>query len=1460
MGICSAFKLEDADDFADTGFYSLTDNQKNVWLTEKLFPDTSMNVIAATFRIKGNVDYHLLERALNLFIEKNESVRIRIQEENGEPLQYVTPYKYHHFEFFDFQNNLNKLYAWDEMETRKPLPLIDTDLFTFTLIKINDVDGGFFLKFHHLISDAWTMALLVNQVNEYYCSLKRGYPVSHELNPSYLDYLKAVDEYKASNRFLKDQEYWNQKFEGWQEATVLKSRTGMESTFRARRKTLLIPQKLTLKLHEYCQQKNVSEYSLFLAAVAMYINRVAGNEDLVLGTTLLNRTNIIEKETTGMFANIAVPLRFSISDDMDFDSFVEKVSKEILNALRHQKYPYDLILKHVRETRKSAHSLFDIVVTYQNSKLMKKQEYEDYSTRWHFSGTQIESLIINLNDRESDGRLIIDYDYLTDLFCATEIEFIHQHIINLLWHALDNPHKIISRLEMLSEKEKQKILRRFNDTAADFPQNKTIPLIFGEQVARTPDRVAVSFKDTSLTYRELDERTSQLAAMLNSKGVGPGNIVGILLERSLEMVVGILGILKAGGAYLPIDPEYPANRINYMLQDCGARILLTDRQLSDAAIGDVFVVDLKNIRAYETDARSPQPVLSPSDPAYVIYTSGSTGNPKGVMIEHRSLVNRISWMQKRYPLDEDSVILQKTPFTFDVSVWELVWWFFAGASVHMLEPGSEKDPAAVIAAISMQRVTTMHFVPSMLNAFLQFLEGSKNLAGNLQSLSSLKHVFASGEALGLQQAEAFNRLLNRTVGAQLHNLYGPTEAAIDVSYFDCSPQVTLKSVPIGKPIDNISLYILDKNLNLLPIGIPGELYIGGVGLARGYVNKQDLTDEKFIPNPFSPGERMYKTGDLARWYAEGDIEYLGRLDFQVKIRGYRIELGEIESKLLAYPGITDAVVTGIDVNGKKSLCAYLVGSKRIAVRELRRFLAESLPEYMIPSYFLRLDALPVSPNGKTDRKALPLPKAGDNRVRYAPPRNDVEKELVRVFQEVLEVRDIGIDDSLFDLGGDSLSVVQIYSMIYDNGWGLTSADFYLYRTIRELAGRIEGISRQEQEEQERGFATIEPKGVSADIGEEYRLRRVFLTGATGFLGAHLLDNLLRFTDNTVYCLVRGANDTAAAERLHEKLDFYFSGQYDGMLGSRIIVLRGDLAEAKFGLDAETYNLLGNNVNTIIHAAAIVKYYGDYETVEKVNVGGTKEAIDLALRYNLKLIHISTDAVTGNYLVDNPVHGQFTENDFYIGQNFRGSIYVRSKFEAENSVLMAIRQGLKATICRMGNLTGRYTDGHFQANMGENAFYSAIRSVIRLGAVSEELLGQEIELSPVELAADAIIRIARTRGSDNRVFHVYNHNTIVMKSLVEILISMGVRLQTLTREKMDRFVNEEVDEETRREVLPGLLIYLNKTGEIAYSGKVTINSDISVDYLEKLGFVWPAADREYLGKLVGYMRQANYLKG
>src|SRR5882762_8544576 len=520
-------------------------------------------------------------------------------------------------------------------------------------------------------------------------------------------------------------------------------------------------------------------------------------------------------------------------------------------------------------------------------------------------------------------------------------------------------------------------IAQFNRTETTFPDNVTLQELFEAQIAKHSFGTAMLYEHDrvvglpSLTYAQLNDKVNQLAHRLRAEGVRPGHVVALMVERSFAMIIGILGIVKSGGAYLPVSPDNPPDRIDYMLKDGGVKVLLVQNKTASRIVWGGLIINLDDLDIYRGATSNPAVLNRPQDLAYVIYTSGSTGKPKGVMIEHRSLVNRLHWMQQAYPIDESDVVLQKTPYYFDVSVWELFWWALQGARLCFLMPGGERNPLAIVETIRKHHISVMHFVPSMLNVFLEYLGGKDS--GVLRSLASVRRVFASGEALASSHVRKFNDIWCSKTGARLINLYGPTEATVDVSYFDCPAHNDFENIPIGRPIHNTKFYVI-RDGQPVAIGEAGELCIAGVGLARGYLNNPALTDEKFTDNPVNPGERIYRTGDVARWLPDGNIEYLGREDHQVKIRGLRIELGEIENTVREYPGITDCVAVAKKYSENVILIiAYVVCKSDFKVDGLKHHLKKYLPDYMIPNHFEKIDAMPLTPSGKADRKALPEP-------------------------------------------------------------------------------------------------------------------------------------------------------------------------------------------------------------------------------------------------------------------------------------------------------------------------------------------------------------------------------------------------------------------------------------------------------------------------------------------------------
>lgn len=688
------------------------------------------------------------------------------------------------------------------------------------------------------------------------------------------------------------------------------------------------------------------------------------------------------------------------------------------------------------------------VFSYKNytSSEVNLDSFSNFSIQF---GHKIDSLIddISLLYKEVEDHIVFTVFY-NENYPDYVIENLLKNVINILSNYEDLLNKNIKDYSFVQKEELHKLLVEFNDTKVDYPSDKTIVQLFEEQVKKTAENLAIVFEGTELTYWELNEYANQLGAYLRQNyHIQSDDLVAIKLERSEKMIIAILGILKSGAAYVPIDPEYPQDRIEYIEQDANAKVTINEAFLESFQ---------KAIHETQRYSKENLPIISkPESLIYVIYTSGTTGQPKGVMIENHSLINRLVWMQKAYSLSTEDTILQKTTYSFDVSVWELLWWSMYGAKLSILAPKQEKNPLDIIENINKNEVTVIHFVPSMLMVFLNYLNSNKEL---IKKIKSLRQVFVSGEALTIPQRDLFYKLLPEI---SLMNLYGPTEASIDVTYFDCSDECFVQSVPIGKPIDNTRMYILDESMKINPVGVAGKLYIAGVGLSRGYLNKPGLTAEKFIENPLHPGTRMYDTGDLARWLPDGNIEFLGRKDFQVKIRGYRIELGEIDNNISRFSEAINQVVTDArGVNGEKVLVSYYIqnSSTPIDKTALREYLQSKLPEYMVPGFFVELDVIPLTPNGKADRSALPDVTGGDLiRHEYTAPRNDTEEKLAEIWQEVLGIDKVGITDSFFELGGHSLMAAQVLNRIHQSlSMQLNFRDFFASPTIEGITKSLKG--------------------------------------------------------------------------------------------------------------------------------------------------------------------------------------------------------------------------------------------------------------------------------------------------------------------------------------------------------------------------------------------------------------------
>ncbi len=1040
---------------------SLSFSQEGLWFLQQLDPENNAYNLNYLVNLSGGIDRSTLERVLNELIRRHEPLRTIYPSQGGKPVQVIQPFEQFSLPFVDYsglpEDELQQaIHNYVSEHGDQPFNLQEGPLVRFALLHTAREQNYLFFSTHHIGFDAWSEQVFFNEIMQFYNAFRSGKePVLSELPIQYADYALWEREWLSGETLEAYIEHWKNIFSG--ELPILELPTDRPrpvlQSYRGARYHFQLPPGISSRMKEFCQTEHMTPFQLLLAAYALLLMRHTGQEDIIIGCPFANRFRPELDGLVGMFVN-TLPIRVNLQGNPSVREFLDQVRVLMQDAFIWQAAPFGVLVSEISPQRDlSRMPVFQVVINLRN---VPKRHTS-------VNGLKMES--IYRDDAPSKFDLDLDFGvnengdldaslkYNVDLYDENTIIHMVAHYQNLLGQLLKKTDSSIADLEMLTPSEWQQIVIEWNDTGTDYPREKCIHQLFEEQVEHTPEAIAVVFEDQQLTYQELNTRANQLAHYLHSFGVGPDVLVGICMERSLEMVISLLGILKAGGAYVPLDPSYPSERLNFMVDEIRAPVIITRRSFaSRLPVSSTRLVNLDDEWSLieKQEDRPLQTVVSPDHLAYVIYTSGTTGKPKGVMNTHRGIVNQLVWTQVEYGLTAADTVLQKTPFSFDVSVWEFFWPLLFGARLVLARPGGHKDNDYLVKIIGTQHVTIIHFVPAMLQIFLDNLPSG---AG-----TELRRVFSGGEVLPVELQDHFFSKL----AAQLHNLYGPTEAAVEVTFWNCVRAENLTSIPIGRPISNIQIYILDRYLHPTPAGVPGELCIGGIGVARGYLNRPELTAEKFIPNPFSrePGTRLYKTGDLARWSPDGVIEYLGRMDNQVKLRGFRIELGEIETALGQHPGIHKAIVAlREDRPGDKRLVAYVIPAHGVTLLadELRGFLREKLPAYMVPSAFVPMDAYPLTPNGKLDRHALPVPYTGTMEDKeHVAPLSRTEQTLVKIWIDVLGIPYVSVGDDFFDIGGNSLLAIQAIAHIQNElKVAVPISRFFEFPRLSELAAQVD---------------------------------------------------------------------------------------------------------------------------------------------------------------------------------------------------------------------------------------------------------------------------------------------------------------------------------------------------------------------------------------------------------------------
>ena len=1020
--------------------------QQRMWFIYQMDQQNSAYNEALTIRLTGRLNIDILEQTINAIIQRHESLRTTFPMVEGKPIQKIAPFlkiKLLVVNLKDIpQEQIDKRII---EELQKPFDLTQAPLLRCTLFDLGYENYILVNVFHHIIIDGWSKGILFKELSEFYQAFLSNSTVDlPELTIQYADFAVWQRQWLQGEILENQLNYWKKQLTAAPlllELPTDKPRPA-NPNFRGHSISFQINSELTEKLKLLSQKSGATLFMTLLAALNTLLFRYSGQDDILIGTPTANRNRQEIEPLIGFFVNTLV-LRNSLEGNPAFSGLLQQARNVVLEAYANQDVPFEQVVDGLEIERSLSYNpLFQVMFALQNAPLnslelphLKAQYLAVKHQRIKFDL----SLILEEIETEQGSYLEGFWEYDSHLFTVERITRMVGHFQTLLKGIVANPQQTVRELPLLTESEKQQLLEDWNQTQQDYPQNLCIHQLFEAWVEQTPDAIALIFKGEQLTYRELNSKANQLANYLQTLGVKPETLVGICIEPSLEMIVGILGILKAAGAYVPIDPTYPSERIAYMLDDSQLAVLLTQEKLVTSLPqhqAQVICLD-SDWKEISTESKSsPITSLTPENLAYVIYTSGSTGKPKGVLVAHRGLCNLSQAQIKLFDVQPDSCVLQFASISFDASIWEIVMALCAGARLYLgtreeLQPGQP-----LLQLLQEQEITHLTLVPSALTAL------------SSENLPALQNIIVAGEpcppSLVIQWAS----------GRRFFNAYGPTESTVCATVAQCFEDMDV--LPIGRPIANTKIYILDRYLQPVPIGVPGELHLASVGLAKGYLNRPELTDSKFIANPFSQklSDRLYKTGDLVRYGNDGQIEFVGRIDDQVKIRGFRIELGEIESVLNQHPQVKDAIVIVKEDELKtKRLYGYFIPkTEALTFQELRQFIQDRLPDYMIPAFLIPLESFPLTPNGKVDRRALPLPKINPNELEnYATPSTKNEQILAQIWQEVLGLKTISINDNFFELGGDSILAIQIIAKANQEGLEITPKQLFGYQTIAQLA-------------------------------------------------------------------------------------------------------------------------------------------------------------------------------------------------------------------------------------------------------------------------------------------------------------------------------------------------------------------------------------------------------------------------
>lgn len=1027
-------------------------------------PESHAYNVAFTVRILSPLDTAALKVAFQKILNRHPSLRTNFKLINENPVQEVHGYKEIFFKLIDVKHNeIRDLKEKIRKTNEVPFALDEDDLFRVYLFRISETDCILLMSFHHIVTDGKSIGIVFDELWEIYRQETGNHASLPHVETRYSDFVQWQSEFLKTDQSDSELNYWKDELKG--DLPVLnifseKPRPPIQ-TFNGGTVYFSIENEIAEKLKEMSKLEAATFFSVLLSSYFILLHKYSQQDEIICGIPTAGRPEQRFENVAGYFIN-PVSIRSDISDDPDFSTYLKRIQKKILSAISNQNIPFASVIEKLFHKRDASRTtVFQTFLGLQKIQPAALQELfvpGNEGARINYKGIDFEEFDIEQQSGQfditaefSEGKKFLSgaLKYNTDLFDREFVEQMSKHFKNLIGDIAHNRGRKISELRLLSDEEENSILVERNDTTFSYDEFDCVHKLIEKQAAETPGRVSLVYENETMTYEEMNKRANRLANYLKNSGIGKESLVCLFMERSFNMVISMLGVLKSGAAYIPVDVSYPSDRIEFMIKDSSASVIITQGSLKSrlpATGSKILVIEDEENELSKLNSGNLNLNVPVDDLAYVIYTSGSTGVPKGVMIEHKSLSNHMLWMKDAFGFKNSDSVLQKTPFSFDASVWEFYLPLMTGGKLIITKPEGHLDAGYLIETILKNDVSVIQFVPTMLRLLID--------EDGIENCTSLRYVFSGGEQLTVDLTKKVFAKLN----ADLVNLYGPTEVTIDSLFYKCENSGE-QTIPIGRPVYNTRAYVLDKYLNPVPDGVAGELFLGGLDVARGYLNNPELTNDRFIPDKFSgENKKMYKTGDAVRWNRDGNVEYIGRIDQQVKFRGFRIELGEIEAKLLECDGVKEAVADiRTDRTGVKKLIAYVVAdpSAQNSEDSLKAYLMRKLPEYMVPSSIKQIEKIPVTPGGKTDKSSLPDIDASTVHENFVKPKNETERILAEVWKEVLNLKQVSVNDNFFELGGDSILSIQIISKAKQHGIRITPRQMFQFQTISGVSSEAE---------------------------------------------------------------------------------------------------------------------------------------------------------------------------------------------------------------------------------------------------------------------------------------------------------------------------------------------------------------------------------------------------------------------